>query len=294
MASFRYALRDTFRLVFRHWGLSILTLITAGAVIYLLGMSALFSLNVRSMVSKVESELVVQVYFKEGGQIQKTAEQIKTIPYVTYAKAVSPEEALERLRAKLGTKARAVTLLGENPLPWSVEVKVKRAGDVAPLVRKLTAMPEVDELVYAGKLAEKLSRISLMVSKISVVVLSLALIISALVVYNTIRISLYSRKEEIQVMVLVGATKTYISLPFVLQGMILGSLGALLAALAVAGSYSTAREAIWTTLPFVQLIAQPEFLLKFYLLLLGIGTTLGWICSWFAVSRFVRVAEKPL
>ncbi len=294
MASFRYALRDTFRLVFRHWGLSVLTLLTAGAVIYLLGMSALFSLNVRSMVSKVESELVVQAYLKDDSKIQQTVKEIKTIPYVTQVKAVSPEEALERLRAKLGTKAKAVTLLGENPLPWSIEVKVKRAGEVAPLVRNLTTLPAIEELVYAGKLAEKLSKISFMVSRVSVVVLGLALIISALVVYNTIRISLYSRKEEIQVMVLVGATKTYISLPFVLQGMILGSLGALFAVLSVVGSYTSAQEAIRTTLPFVELIGDSQFLLKFYVLLLGIGTTLGWICSWFAVNRFVRVAQKPL
>ncbi|MPN11070.1 hypothetical protein SDC9_158371 [bioreactor metagenome] len=91
MASFRYALRDTFRLVFRHWGLSVLTLLTAGAVIYLLGMSALFSLNVRSMVSKVESELVVQAYLKDDSKIQQTVKEIKTIPYVTQVKAVSPE-----------------------------------------------------------------------------------------------------------------------------------------------------------------------------------------------------------
>ena len=294
MASFKYTLRDTFRLIFRHWGLSLLTLITASAVIYLLGMSSLFSLNVRAMVSRVESELVVQAYLKDDSKIQETVNQIKKIPYAAHVVSVSPDEALERLRAKLGTKARAVTLLGENPLPWSIEIKVKRAGDVAPLVREITSMPEVDELVYAGKLAEKLSRISFLVSKISVVVLGLALVISALVVYNTIRISLYSRKEEIQVMLLVGATRTYISLPFVLQGMILGSMGALLAVFAVAGSYFSAQEAILRTLPFIHLVSNHDFLLRFYLRLVGIGTTLGWICSWFAVSRFVREAGKPL
>ncbi|NCB16819.1 MAG: hypothetical protein EOM65_11680, partial [Synergistales bacterium] len=156
MASFKYALRDTFRLICRHWGLSILTLITAASVLYILGFTALFALNVRHMVSQIEGGLVVQVYMKKGEKPDDVYAKVKTNPTVTNIRAISPEEALDRLRAKLGNQARAVTLMGENPLPWSLEIQVQRAEHITPLVRDLVVFPSVEEVIYSGKLVERL------------------------------------------------------------------------------------------------------------------------------------------
>ena len=160
MASFKYALRDTFRLICRHWGLSILTLITAASVLYILGFTALFALNVRHLVSRIEGGLVVQVYMKKGEKTDDVYARVKANPTVTSVRAISPEEALDRLRAKLGNQARAVTLMGENPLPWSLEIQVQRAEHITPLVRDLVVFPSVEEVIYSGKLVERLSTIS--------------------------------------------------------------------------------------------------------------------------------------
>ena len=121
----------------------------------------------------------------------------------------------------------------------------------------------------------------------------LGAIISSLVIFNTIRISLYSKSEEIQVMLLVGATRTYIAFPFVLQGLFLGTIGAVLAVVALASGYAYAVSVLKATLPFVVMLQNQTFLLKFHLILLGTGMTLGWMCSWFAVNRFITKAARP-
>jgi cell division transport system permease protein len=292
MTSFRYALRDTFRLLFRHWGLSLLTLVTAASVLYILGFTGLFSLNLRQMISRVEGGLVVQVFMKKGQNADPVVALVKTMPTVTSAAAVSPEQALEKLRAKLGNQARAVTLLGENPLPWSVEVQVGRAEQIAPLVRDLIAVPEVEEVLYSGKLVERLTTISRAATTASGTILVLAAIISTLVIFNTIRIAIYSRREEIEVMLLVGATRTYISLPFVIQGTLLGAGGALLAIAGIWGTYASIMNAVRTSLPFLDIIVDRRTLLQFFLLLFATGATLGWVCSWLAVSRFISRASR--
>lgn len=292
MASFRYALRDTFRLIVRHWGLSILTLITAASVLYILGFTALFALNVRHMISRIEGGLVVQAYMKKGEKPDEVFAKVKANPMVTSVRTISPDEALDRLRAKLGNQARAVTLLGENPLPWSLEIQVQRAENITPLVRDLVVFPSVEEVLYSGKLVERLSTISRASSAVSGTILILAVIISALVIFNTIRIAIYSRKEEIEVMLLIGATKTYISLPFVIHGMLLGAGGALMAIAGLWGTYASAVNAVKSSLAFLDIIVNRQLLLHFYLLLFATGATMGWMCSWLAVSRFTSKAMR--
>ena len=286
MASFRYALRDTMRLLSRHWGLSALTLLTAASVLYILGFASLFAMNMRYMISRIEGALVVQAYMKRGETADQALELTRSSPNVASVRVISPDEALERLRAKLGNQARAVTLLGENPLPWSLEIQVQKVEHITPLVRDLMVLPSVEEVLYSGKLVEILAVISRASAAVSGVVLLLTLLISTLVIYNTIRIAIYSRKEEIEVMVLIGATPTYISLPFVFQGMILGAGGALLAILGLWSTYSSAVEAVRSTLAFVDIIVDRRLLGQFFIFLFGAGATTGWMCSWIAVHRF--------
>ena len=227
------------------------------------------------------------------GDASGLAGRIRSAPYVRDVRVISPEEALDRLRAKLGNQAKAVTLLGENPLPWGIEIQVEKASFVSMLVRDLVALPSVEKVVYSGQLADKLSRISILATRVSGAIMLLGAIISSLVIFNTIRISLYSKSEEIQVMLLVGATRTYIAFPFVLQGLFLGTIGAVLAVVALASGYAYAVSVLKATLPFVVMLQNQTFLLKFHLILLGTGMTLGWMCSWFAVSRFITKAARP-
>ena len=292
MASFRYAFRDTFRLLFRHWGLSLLTLLTAASVLYILGFASLFAMNMRYMISRIEGALVVQAYMKRGETAEQALELVRSSPLVLSVRAISPEEALERLRAKLGNQAQAVTLLGENPLPWSLEIQVQRAEHITPLVRDLMVLPSIEEVLYAGKLVERLATISRASSAVSGIILMLTLLISTLVIFNTIRIAIYSRKEEIEVMLLIGATSTYISLPFVIQGMLLGAGGAILAIFGLWSTYSSAIEAIRSTLAFVDIIDNRRILAQFYVFLFAAGATTGWMCSWLAVHRFTSQAMR--
>ncbi|MDO9509162.1 MAG: permease-like cell division protein FtsX [Thermovirgaceae bacterium] len=295
MATFRYILRDTWRLLSRHWGLSVLTLLTSVAVFFLVGASVLFVLNTRYLVATVEGDLMVQAYVRNTPEaLESVARKASTYDSVSSVRIVTSDEALERLRARLGKQAEAVTLLDENPLPPSVEVRVKRAAFASVIARELISMPEVEDVVYAGAIAERLERISSFVSRLSLVILAVSMASASLVLFNTIRISVYARKEEIGTMLLVGATRNFVVFPYVLQGVILGTAGALLSALLLWFSYGAALDALERSLPFVSLITDTRVILRLGVVLVSAGVTVGWICSWLAASRFIRLASRSL
>lgn len=294
MRIFKCLLRDTLRLLLRHWGVSLLTFLTASAVFFLVGASALLLVNLRSMVQKVEEGLVIQAYVKKVEDLQTLRAAVEAIPGVARAEPVSPEEALQRLGATLEGHMQALEILGENPLPPSFEIRLSRAAFAPGVVRELLGYPQVEDVIYAGKLAERMARISSFAGHFSLGALIIAVVASSLVLYNTIRISIYSRREEISVMLLVGATPTFVSLPFVLQGMILGVLGSLGASLLLGGVYASFTDFIHQTVPFIQIIQDPRLLLRLGFILMGGGITLGWISSWLAVGRYVRQAIRPL
>ena len=297
MTTIKYVLRDTWRLIVHHWVLGLLTLITAGVMLWVLGITTLFSLNLENMLSRLESELAVQAYLVKDNtlDVAAIANKIQGLEYVYSMKVYSPADSLARLQEKMGSQSRALDMLGDNPIPWNFEIHVRSASDVDPLVNELKAMPEVEDVVYAGLVVRRISALSRISSRAALIMFVLAVIITALVVYNTIHISLYSRREEIGIMYLVGATRSYIAAPFVLEGTLLAMFGAILAGAGIISAYFPGIELIRENMPLLAniLLTDQMIIWRFCALLAGFGATLGWVCSYLVVSRFIKAITRP-
>lgn len=294
MARIKYIMRDGWRLIWRHFGMSLLTIFTAMAVFFVVGATMLFILNMRSVITNMENQLSIQAYLRADAELEKTAAAVRGIRGVESVTMITKETALERLRARLGNQADAVMLLGENPLPASLEIHVAKASQVADVASRLTSVKEIEDIVYAGHVAEKLTRLSSFVEKFSIIMLAVALTASGVVLFNTIRISVYSRAQEIDVMMKVGATSTYVAFPFVIQGFILGFFGALAASTALGYSYLSALERLRDMLPFIAFIESKRLLANLFIMLICCGAVVSLIASLIAVEKFIRKASKPL
>jgi cell division transport system permease protein len=270
-----------------------MTFLTVLVVFFFVGSSFLLALNTRHVISVVEGELVIQAYMQPKGNLDEAHKKAASLPHVTGVRAISSEQALELLKARLGNQSAAVTLLGENPLPASLEVRVDKASSVAGVARELVAMPQVEDVVYAGKVAEKLARLSRFAEIFSLFLLVFAGLAGALVMYNTIRVAIYSRKQEIEVMLLVGAMPGFVALPFVFLGVFWGFTGTLAASLVLGVLYKSFVVSVQNTLPFIQLLDTPGLFMKLGIVLVGGGIALSWLCSWFAVERHIAEAMKP-
>lgn len=297
MTTVKYILRDMWRLTINHWVLGLLTLITAGVMFWILGITTLLSLNMENLLSRLESELVVQAYLVKDNtlNVEEIANNIQALDYVHAMKIYSPSDSLAKLQEKMGSQSKALDMLGDNPIPYNFEIHVNSASDVEPLVSVLKSMPEVEDIVYAGLVVKRLTALSHISSRAALAMFILSVIITALVVYNTIHISLYSRREEIGIMYLVGATRSYIATPFVLEGTLLALLGALAAGGGIIAVYLPAVRLIHDNLPFLSssLLSDNSIIWRFCALLAGFGATLGWVCSYLVVARFINAITRP-
>ena len=294
MEALIYIINNAFRHLRRQWVLSFLTLLTAAAMFWLLGIIAMTSINVRHLMRQLENELLMQVYLERNANAEYVADEIKKMNWVSEIEIISPEQALEKLEELLGRQSHATRLIGENPLSWSIQIRVRNIGDVDILEKALNTMREVEHIVYAGAYIKRLERISYMTNSGVVGVLLLVVFITSLVIFNTIRISLFSQKDEIFIMSLVGATHGYVAYPFILQGVILSGTGSMLAVLGLGYLYESGVKILQEALPFLPLVDEITILFRFYLILILFGIGLGWTCSYISVSRYISVTTRPI
>lgn len=295
MGSFKYAVRDSARLIFRHWGLSFLTILTSMAVFYLIGASVLLVLNTRHIVNVLEGELSIQAYLSPTADNDAAAKTVAGLPHVTKVRIITQEMALDRLKERLGAKqAEALILLDDNPLPASLEIWVDRASNVSGVASSVGTITDVADIVYAGKLAERLAKFSRFAGQFSLAMLVIAITASAVVLFNTIRIAVYSKEEEIGIMLMVGATPTFVAMPFVFQGIMLGGLGSLGASILLGFNYNGIIARLRDLMPFLPFLEKGTILLQLGLILVGAGATVSLIASLLAVETFTKRAMKPL
>ena len=130
-------------------------------------MTTLFSLNIENLFSRLESELVIQAYVRKGSDVEQVLRKIQALEAVAATKAYSPAESLAKLQEKMGSQSRALDLLGDNPIPWNFEIRVQNASDVEPLVRTLMAMPEIEDVIYAGMVVQRVKALSRVSSRVA-------------------------------------------------------------------------------------------------------------------------------
>lgn len=234
---------------------SFLSCATTALSLFLLGVAFLININLRLMFTVVQSQMEIQAYLRADATLDQAAsvvQAVKKIPGVSDVKYVSKAEALEELKAMFQDKASVLEGLGEdNPLPASVRVKTAAAEDVPRVAAEIKKIPTVDDVIYqeeASRRLMSLGRASQLVSLGGMLVVGL---VAIMVIGNSIRLTIDSRRHEIAIMKLVGATDGLIVGPFLMEGVVLGVLGGLFGAGMVVGLYTWVVGGLESALPFI-------------------------------------------
>jgi cell division transport system permease protein len=219
--------------------------------------------------------------------------EIKALEGVEKVKFISAEEAAENWNKTTGTDLES--LLEYNPLPASYTVKAKRLDKVKELAEQVRRINGIDDVRYGQDIVVKLSRALFVAQLIFGVTILLLLGASFSSINNIVRLSIYSRRREIRIMQLVGATKWFIRWPFLLEGMLVGMLGGAVSAGLVWASYYGLANLIGE-LKVLSAGAQMEpARLEFIVLaLVALGSAVGLASSFSALNRFLYEDEKML
>ncbi len=246
---------------------SVAAVVTIAITLTLVGAFALLVGNMRGMLERFGGELRIAAYFEEDldiAEARRIAATVATVEGVHQVELVTPEEALARFRETAGAEA-LLEGLASNPLPASLEITLSDAhrteAGIAVVEQALEGLPGIAELAKGQEWIEGYTRAANLV-RFAALGLGAVLAVSALmIVANTIRLAIYSREDELEILSLVGASRTFLRVPFLLEGTIQGLAGGLLAVLLLWLGFMIFADPIRSGLAFFLGNAAPRFLL---------------------------------
>jgi cell division transport system permease protein len=291
----RHILRRAFRSLWENLYLNLVATTVIATAVFLLGIFLSVALNVGGVVEGWQRDTHVSAYLVPGtpeARRQELLSQISAMPEVSSVRLLSEEEATAWMKEQVPEARAVLEDLGVRSLPASLEITLRpeRAGpeDVRAIVARLET-PEIEELDHGTLWVERLRGFLSILRAIGLLLGSIIVFAAAFLIYNTIHLVVYNRRQELETMWLVGATPSFITVPFLVEGFFQGLFGAVVGVLGVLGLerlLSSRLDAAFA-IGGETLRALPHHRL---LLLVFLGVVLAMLGGGVAVLRFLRRA----
>ena len=260
---------------------SLASIITMAACIFLVGVFYSLVTNVDNIAHKVEQEVPITVFFDEGTtdeQMQEVGNLIQARPEVERVEFESGDQAWQNFKDKYFQGSDAADgFKDDNPLVNSsnYQVYLNQIEKQTELVNYIQSLEHVREVNQSEQAAKTLGSFNKLVSYASIIIIAILLLISIFLISNTVSVGISVRKEEIGIMKYIGATDAFVRAPFVLEGMVLGVIGAAIPLAALYFLYNTAVEFILTKFNVLTGVVDFIPVWQIYQVLLPIGLLLG-------------------
>ena len=288
-----YFIQEVFRSLRRNNWMSFASIGTVAVSLFVLGVFLLLVLNMNRMASALESQVQISVYLEDGltaDDRKDIASDIEALQGIESIRYISKDEAKQRLEERLGDQKYLLDALGDkNPLPDSFEVVVMSPDLVETAAKAIDRMDGVEEAKYGQDVIEHLFAITRLIRIFGLVLMVLLAGATLFIISNTIRLTVFARRKEIAIMKYVGATDWFIRWPFLLEGMVLGFVGGVIAAVALRSFYAAMAAKITDTLTFFPLMPQYPSMNYITVALLLAGMAIGALGSALSLKRFLKV-----
>ena len=288
-----YFIKEAISSLRRNGLMSFASISTVALSLLILGMFLIMVLNLNNMASSLESQVQVTVYLQEGlsdNEMREIGTKITKISGVNQVTFVDKEEAMNRFKQRLGEQQSILKALdGNNPLPNAFEVKMDMPERVKPVAQMIAQFKGVENAKFGQEIIEQLFALTKMVRIFGVILILFLAMAALFIISNTIRLTVFARRKEIGIMKYVGATDWFIRWPFLIEGMILGFGGALVAVILLTETYGALIHQVYESLAFLPLIPQYPFITRISAVLLVIGTLIGALGSTISLRKFMRV-----
>ena len=229
-----YLISEGFKNVWRHKMTTFTAVFSLFLALYFVGLLAIAGENTKSILQYLRSKYKIEVFFKqdiEYGSAKSISASILKIKGVRSSTVINKDDAVRIFKDQFGEDILAI--LGYNPLPISAVVNLKRKSDqlldASPIVNEIKSLDGVEEVRYQGHLIKKIERTYAKIMKYFPFMAMVFILVAVLVIYNTVKLSIFARKELINSLKLIGATKLFIQMPFIFEGLIDGFLASLIA-----------------------------------------------------------------
>ena len=294
--TFFRSFRDAFKSVIRNFSLSLASITCITITLIIIAAALLLSSNVKNFTNEIEKDVTI-VAFLDSDVKDDVRENFET--------AIKKNLNIETFNYKSKTEVKNEmakenktfsSVLSEwddasNPLKDTYTIKVRDVKDIGKTAKEIEKMDGVNSVQYGEGLVEKLVGVFDAIEKITYVAALALIIVTIFLIINTIKLTIFSRKREIGIMRLVGASNSRIKLPFVIEGIILGMIGSIIPILVVVFGYTALYDYFGGILfsPVIKLVSPTPFVVNTSLIILVIGMVVGMVGSARAVRRYIKV-----
>jgi cell division transport system permease protein len=296
MSGFGYLVKEGFRNVWSNRIMSIASICVLISCLVLTGAAGLISLNVAKAVEAVGQTNETTIYLKdevtglEAVYLGKDIEKIDNIISVTF---YPKEDAIQDFKDSLPEDVFMNMQGDDNPLPDAYIIAMADLSKYDETIAKVMEVEGVDSINNRSEIAKKLTDISELVSSVSMLIVIALMIISLFIIANTIRATMYSRRFEISIMKSVGATNSFVRLPFLVEGIVIGIISSLLATAALAFVYEAGMTAVrefipMSTIPFSAVF--PYVLCLF----VSAGIVVGALGSSISIRKYLKMEGNEI
>lgn len=291
--SLKYLTHEGFRNVWVNRLMSLASVTVLMACLIIMGAGIMIYFNINNVVDKVQSQNVVMVYVADDASEDETTQigtSLEGISNVESCEFVPKEVAFQEQIQSMGGDAALFEGFDEIPLPDAYKVTVKDLSQFENTVSQIKQINKVDSVRENSDLASKLLSLRHAVSIVSVGLVVMLFLVALFIISNTIRITMFSRKLEISIMKAVGATNWFIRWPFMIEGMILGTISGIVSLGVLWGLYAVAEKVFTQTLSLIgfSLVPFSEYWWQILLVFVAIGLFTGGFGSLVSMAKYLK------
>lgn len=289
-------IRDSFRSVFRNFALSVASISCITITLIVVAVAIILSYNVNSFATNVEKDVTIVTFLdvditpEEKDDVE---DQINNLDYIeTYRYESKTQIAEEMMKSsEVFNNIMKDWDEKESPIQSTFLVKVTNIDLIGEVAQKISAIENVSAVKYGEGMVEQLVSVFEIIKKVSIGTVVALILVTAFLISNTIKITIFSRKREIEIMRLVGASNINIKIPFIFEGLFLGILGAIIPIIATVYGYLSLYKQFSGQLfsPFIKLISPEPFVFLISGVLIIIGIAVGMFGSWRAVRKHLNI-----
>ncbi len=288
------SIRDAFKSVFRNFSLSMASILCATITLLVVSLSMVIAANIENATTKLESELSIVVYLEKSATeedanfLKSTIEKIESVDEVVYKNKDEWKLEMSEYNSSLGNVFENYE---NNPLLDSFVVTVKDANKLENVTEKIRELDKIESANYGEDAVNTIISTFDIVEKATIVIVIALIFVTAFLITNTIKLTIYSRRNEIEIMRLVGSSNTAIKLPFVFEGFIIGLLGSLIPVIITIYGYIIGYERLNGHIisEMIKLISPYNFVFYVALVTVGLGSLIGMLGSLLAVRKYLKI-----
>ena len=288
------SIRDSVKSIFRNFSLSIASILCTTITLILVAIAIVITINVNHITDDLEQKLTIVVYADadtSDERLDEIEKEIKNISTVSEVVSKTKEEWRLEMQSYSDTLNTTLDYLEENPLLDSYIVTVENVDDLRPTALEIREIKNVESANYGEGMVEEIITIFDVIKTITIVMVVALIVVTAFLISNTIKLTIFSRRNEIEIMRLVGSSNTSVRLPFVFEGFLLGILGSIIPIIILIYGYLIMYEKISnsSSLSIIELVRPMPFVLLASLALLLIGCVVGMFGSARAVRKYLKI-----